>query len=287
MPPLRARLRPPARVAQRSANLACSGSRAADVASGGDGRYGEGSQAQRLGALAREAGSPPSCCRSAGTTTRRSCPPVSPASARSSIRGARVPRHRRPAVAGTTRGDGAEGRGGDRRRPRGDAPGRLRRHRLHARAGLVRLTVHRTHDRRARRPGLPVQPRRRRVGAHGRVPAAVRDAARGGAGERGAFPGPVARDRGTRVVQPGARRRRVAAPADRRPERPGVRRARRDRRAPGAGVVPPLGGRARGAGALRRRVPARRRGAGGVPGGGGRAAARDGEHSRGAPPSAA
>jgi len=42
-------------VAQRSVNLACSGSRAADVASGGDGRYGEGSQAQRLGALAREA----------------------------------------------------------------------------------------------------------------------------------------------------------------------------------------------------------------------------------------
>src|SRR6185436_9740811 len=42
-------------VAQRSVNLACSGSRAADVAAGGDGRYGEGSQAQRLGALAREA----------------------------------------------------------------------------------------------------------------------------------------------------------------------------------------------------------------------------------------
>jgi lysophospholipase L1-like esterase len=41
-------------VAQRSVNLACSGSRAADVALGGDGRYGEGSQAQRLGALARE-----------------------------------------------------------------------------------------------------------------------------------------------------------------------------------------------------------------------------------------
>ena len=42
-------------VAERSVNLACSGSRAADVAFGGDGRYGEGSQAQRLGALAREA----------------------------------------------------------------------------------------------------------------------------------------------------------------------------------------------------------------------------------------
>jgi hypothetical protein len=42
-------------VAQRSVNLACSGSRAADVAAGGDGRYGEGSQAQRLGALARRA----------------------------------------------------------------------------------------------------------------------------------------------------------------------------------------------------------------------------------------
>ena len=42
-------------VAQRSVNLACSGSRAADVASGGPGRYGEGSQAEQLGALAREA----------------------------------------------------------------------------------------------------------------------------------------------------------------------------------------------------------------------------------------
>jgi hypothetical protein len=42
-------------VAERSVNLACSGARAADVASGGPGRYGEGSQAEQLGALAREA----------------------------------------------------------------------------------------------------------------------------------------------------------------------------------------------------------------------------------------
>ena len=35
-----------------SVNLACSGARAADVARGGGGRYGEGSQAQRLGELA-------------------------------------------------------------------------------------------------------------------------------------------------------------------------------------------------------------------------------------------
>jgi len=42
-------------VAQRSVNLACSGSRAADVAFGGPGRYGEGSQAERLGVVARQA----------------------------------------------------------------------------------------------------------------------------------------------------------------------------------------------------------------------------------------
>lgn len=42
-------------VAPRSVNLACSGARAADVGFGGDGRYGEASQAQRLAALARGA----------------------------------------------------------------------------------------------------------------------------------------------------------------------------------------------------------------------------------------
>jgi lysophospholipase L1-like esterase len=42
-------------VAQRSVNLACSGARAADVAFGGPGRSGEGSQAEQLGALARQA----------------------------------------------------------------------------------------------------------------------------------------------------------------------------------------------------------------------------------------
>ena len=39
-------------VTEGSVNLACSGARAADVARGGGGRYGEGSQAQRLGELA-------------------------------------------------------------------------------------------------------------------------------------------------------------------------------------------------------------------------------------------
>lgn len=39
-------------VSDGSVNLACSGARAADVAQGGGGRYGEGSQAQRLGVLA-------------------------------------------------------------------------------------------------------------------------------------------------------------------------------------------------------------------------------------------
>ena len=39
-------------VTDGSVNLACSGARAADVARGGGGRYGEGSQAQRLGVLA-------------------------------------------------------------------------------------------------------------------------------------------------------------------------------------------------------------------------------------------
>ena len=39
-------------VADKSVNLACSGARAADVARGGGGRYGEGSQAQRLRVLA-------------------------------------------------------------------------------------------------------------------------------------------------------------------------------------------------------------------------------------------
>jgi lysophospholipase L1-like esterase len=42
-------------VAERSVNLACSGSRAADVAFGGPGRNGEGSQAERLGVVARQA----------------------------------------------------------------------------------------------------------------------------------------------------------------------------------------------------------------------------------------
>jgi len=42
-------------VAERSVNLACSGARAADVAAGGPGRYGEGSQAERLCALAQQA----------------------------------------------------------------------------------------------------------------------------------------------------------------------------------------------------------------------------------------
>ena len=41
-------------VTDGSVNLACSGARSADVARGGAGRYGEGSQAQRLGVLARQ-----------------------------------------------------------------------------------------------------------------------------------------------------------------------------------------------------------------------------------------
>jgi len=41
-------------VAEKSVNLACSGARSADVALGGGRHYGEASQAERLGALARE-----------------------------------------------------------------------------------------------------------------------------------------------------------------------------------------------------------------------------------------
>jgi hypothetical protein len=52
VPPLGARVRAPARRHRRIGEPGLLGARAADVALGGGGRYGEGSQAQRLGVLA-------------------------------------------------------------------------------------------------------------------------------------------------------------------------------------------------------------------------------------------
>ena len=168
-------------VAERSVNLACSGSRAADVAPGGDGRYGEGSQAQRLGALAREArvtavvlqvggNDDPALVPTGIACIRAFLDPAVPG-CRDTV-GPQWPA-RLAAMAPKVEAAMADVRAAMRRAGYTDTGYTLV-------LASYALAVHRTHDRRARRPGLPVQPRRRRVGAHGGVPPAVRDPARGG-----------------------------------------------------------------------------------------------------------
>ena len=92
MPPLGARLRAPAGCGRRSVNLACSGARSADVALGGGRHYGEASQAERLGGLARQYRVTTVMLQVGANDDRRWSRPGSPASAPSSTPPARLPR---------------------------------------------------------------------------------------------------------------------------------------------------------------------------------------------------
>ena len=126
-------------VTDGSVNLACSGARSADVALGGGGRYGEGSQAQRLGVLARQV-RVTAVLLQVGGNDDPALVPTGIACIRAFLDPA-VPGCRDtvgPAVARAARGDGPEGRGGRGRRARGDARRRVHRRRLHAGAGLLR-----------------------------------------------------------------------------------------------------------------------------------------------------